>query len=130
VQAYVFPALCALAVAFLLFAASTNNRMARMEALIAKEVKPFWKRVQTAIGRDLHHPHPRYRESDALIEQLESDTISSVGRARLEELLGALIVDIGDDVIEAQRSSARIMLLVMKKVVIEAETPPGTGDVR
>ncbi len=131
-DSYTFAAIVVLVVFVLAFAVSTNARMARMEALIAKELRPFWKRAQLEIGAILHHPHPRYAETDGLLEQLELLTITSEGRTRLEHLLQARAVDMHEDITEDQRRSAEIMLLVMKQVLAESANPtrPSASDVR
>jgi len=83
------------------------------------KVSPLWASVQQRISNDLHHPDVKFHEMDGLLEKLESLTISNGERHRLKELLDARSVDMDPLVTQSQRDSAKIMAIVMEKVVKE-----------
>ena len=94
-------------------------------ARLGTQMSPLWARVQKQIAGELHHPHPRYKEMDTLLEELEALTISEAGRKRLKELLLLRSVDTHADITPEQRLSAKILISVMDKVLAEAQEEPG-----
>ena len=85
---------------------------------VSTQMSPLWAQVQARIAAELHHPHPRYKEMDKLLERLETkpSTITNGERVRLKELLSLRAVDTHPDITPQQRSSAALMLGVMDKV--------------
>ena len=88
---------------------------------LGTQMSPLWAQVQARIASELHHPHPRYKEMDGLLEKLETKptTISMEERTELKGLLGQRAVDMHPDITPQQRSSAALMLGVMDKVLEE-----------
>lgn len=100
----------------------------RQLTILGVQVSPLWAAVQKKISGDLHHPDPRFKEMDVLLEKLEALTIDDSGRIRLKELLIERSHDTSVD--DEQRASATIMIGVMEKVLIEAETKAPLSDVQ
>lgn len=109
--------------------ATTSRNSDRLDAVekqlaqIDFKVTPMWAKVQKQISEDLHHPHARFKEMDALLEKLDNETIDdySGDRDRLLELLDERSTDMGPEITDSQRASAAIMKTVMEKVVEENE---------
>lgn len=90
-------------------------------AVLKTQVSPLWAQIQSRIVADLHHPHPRYKEMDVLLERLEALKITPEERIRLEALLIERSVDEHDDISEIQRKEAKLMNQVMDIVVLESK---------
>lgn len=122
-----------MAVSYLFQKANINTRSI---AVLSAQINPFWARVQEQAASDLHHPHPRYAETDALLEKLERSAISIPDLDRLKALLQDRSVDTHEEITPKQRLEAKIMISgLMELVVIEAASPrsmgqkqPGDGD--
>jgi hypothetical protein len=97
-----------------------NDRLTKLET----QIMPLWARVQAQISADLHRPHPRYFEMDKLLEKLEALTITDPERGRLKHLLLERSVDKSEGISQAQREKARLMVLVMDIVLLEASESP------
>src|ERR1700719_3058349 len=67
---------------------------------VSTQMSPLWAQVQARIAAELHHPHPRYKEMDKLLERLETkpSTITNGERVRLKELLSLRAVDTHPDI--------------------------------
>ena len=100
-------------------------------SILSTQVSPLWARVQSQIASELHHPHPRYAEMDKLLEKLEAkpDELDDVERARLKTLLLERSIDMHEDITDSQRSSAKLMIGVMDKVLIEKANPSEVTEV-
>lgn len=102
---------------------SIDNKLASLELQIVAlntQISPFWAAVQTKIAKDLTHPHIQFKEMDELLLELENLTITINGRARLLELINERIISIDPKVSQSEKNSAKIMKIVMEKVVTEA----------
>lgn len=88
-------------------------------ALMQKEFSPFWAVVQSKIAADLTHPSPQFAEMDKLLKKLEALDITDAERNRLNQLLSDRIQTNDPEVSEAEKKSAKIMIEVMEKVIIE-----------
>lgn len=88
--------------------------------MLNMQLSPFWAAVQTKIAADLTHPSPQFAEMDSLLRSLQNLTIGSAERDRLEVLLHQRAVTDDPEVSEDEKKSARLMIGVMEKVVIEA----------
>jgi hypothetical protein len=93
--------------------------------IVETQVSPLWARVQSQISSDLHHPDKQYSEMDDLLEKLDRLEITLVERERLKVLLRERATDTRAD--EMERSSARMMITVMERVLIEAHEARTTG---
>ena len=103
-----------------------NDRLRSLEtnfAAIDTKVSPLWKQVEAKIANELHHDDPRYAEMDHLLENLLALRLSTEERHRLKELLTQRVVD--PSVPVEEQKSAKLMIAVMDKVLIEAA---GLGD--
>lgn len=100
---------------------SVETRM----SVLNTQVSPLWLVAQQKLSADLHHHGERYHEMDALLEELDALTIDTFPghRAELEKLLIARSQDMHEDITPDQRDSALALLIIMRKVLIEAETP-------
>jgi hypothetical protein len=92
---------------------------------------PYFDELQRSLATIKHHPGPEHAEMDKLLEQLQGLTITSIGRARLEEILQAEIDDPEVPIalalkiispqekvrIQAVVDDARLLLATMPKVV-------------
>jgi len=87
----------------------------RQLAVVSTQVSPLWAAVQSKIAKDLTHPHPQFKQMDALLRKLEAMTITPDERTLLGELLEERIVSDDPAVNEDERDSATIMKIVMKK---------------
>lgn len=113
--------------AILAYTVRINARQAKQGediAILKTQVSPLWAKVQAQIAADLHQPHPRYAEMDKLLEKLEALTISDEERGRLKELLLERSKDAHPDISEEQREKAKLMIVVMDMVLIEANIDP------
>lgn len=103
--------------------AATATRIADLEqqmAVVSTQVSPLWAAVQSKIARDLTHPHPQFKEMDELLRQLEALKITDAGRVRLGLLLEQRIISTDPAITDEERESAKIMKVVMRKVVGES----------
>src|ERR1700691_4149119 len=110
--------------AILAFIVRLNGRIDALTVSTAKletQISPFWASVQLQISKDLHHPNPRYHEMDDLLEKLEALTISPEERERLKALLVERSSDTHEDISEAQRKKASLMIPLMDMVTEEAK---------
>ena len=108
-----------------------KSRLKDLEAEVAKlkldaavnetKITPLWAKVQKQLSEDLHHPHAKDKEVDLLLEKLETapPTISIEETSRLKELLEHRATDMSSEITESERASARIMAVVMDKVLEE-----------
>jgi hypothetical protein len=101
--------------------------------IVNTQMSPLWARVQAQIVADLHHPNPRFKEMDDLLEGLGRDELSVVEYERLEVMLGERAVDMHPDITKEQRAAAAYMVTsVMPNVIKEkaeakaAETAVGS----
>jgi hypothetical protein len=102
-----------------------NNQMALIReelATLRTQVSPLWAKVQAQIAADLHHPHPRYAEMDTLLEKLEALTITDPERVRLKQLLLERSIDTHEDINQAQKDKAILMIHVMDMVLAESKS--------
>jgi hypothetical protein len=130
-----YTALLSAVIAMLVRLGSRFRKVEEEIITIKTQVSPLWARVQAQISNDLHHPHPRYKEMDRLLEKLESLEIVPAERARLRQLLLERSKDMHPDITDEQRRSALIMIPVMEMVIKEKQTEamteekePGAGD--
>jgi hypothetical protein len=89
-------------------------------ATVDTKVSPLWAQVQSKVAQELHHDDPKYAEMDGLLEDLIALRITSSDRVHLK----ALLLQRADDpeVSLEEQKSARLMIAVMEKVLIEAST--------
>src|ERR1700679_181809 len=73
------------------------------------QMSPFWASVERIVSKELHHPSARYAEMDALLEKLDTLTITANERDRLRVLLIERSIDQHDDITESQRQKAKLM---------------------
>ena len=101
--------------------ASVETRM----AVLNTQVSPLWLVAQQKLSADLHHHGERYQEMDALLEELDALTIDKFPghREALERMLIARSQDRHEDITDDQRDSALALLIIMRKVLIDANTP-------
>lgn len=111
--------------------ASTRNSerldvLEKQFAALDIKITPMWAKVQRQISEDLHMPHRRFKEMDALLEKLDNGTIDDYqgDKARLLELLIKRSKDMGPEVTDSQRASAAIMATVMEKASAESNLAP------
>jgi|ERR1700738_2909797 len=84
------------------------------------KVSPVWASLQSKIIKDLMHPSPQFHEMDVLMHRLESLTITTDERGRLDVLLEERILSTDPEVTPEEKASARLMKGVMAKVLDEA----------
>lgn len=119
--------------AYLKRTASTDERLGKIEAQLAAlgvQVSPLWAAVQSKMVKDLTHPSPQFQEMDELLRQLEALTINDVDRDRLEVLLTERMTSTDPEVSDDERESAKLMVGVMKKVLVEAASPAPLGQIQ
>jgi hypothetical protein len=100
-----------------------SGRLRLMEiglATVNTQVSPLWAQVQSKVAQELHHDDPRYAEMDGLLERLIALKITTAERARLKQLLVQRVVD--PTVGAEEQKSAKLMIAVMEKVLVEATT--------
>lgn len=72
-------------------------------------------RLMEGLVTELTHPHPRYAETDELLQEMMEtpNRQSPENRAKLKTLLEARAVDMDPEITEAERKSANLMLSIM-----------------
>lgn len=90
------------------------------------QVKPMWERVQRQLSEDLHHPNPKYKEMDGLLEKMDANDLNITETERLKILAAARSKDMAPEITDSQRASATILATVMDKVL---EEKAKTGEI-
>lgn len=97
-------------------------------------VKLLWAKAQGHAADALHHPEPRFKEMDDLLDKLSLKGLDRNGdilpmtekdTARLKELLLHRSTDMSEDVTHYEREQAKIMPVLMDNKLIEEQK--GTG---
>jgi len=102
------------------FCVSMSLRLRELEKSMREaqtQIKPFWAYAQSVIAADLHHDDEPV--TDALIEKLLALTITPEERVVLDGRLMSRYLDKSGKYSEDERESAKLMVGIMKKVVIE-----------
>lgn len=97
-------------------------------ATLSADVSPLWATLQKKLSADLTHPDERFRGADVLLRKLEALTITAAEREQLTLILQQRTVD--ETVSASERSSAKIMLEVMEKVLTEAADVSALVDIK
>lgn len=98
-------------------------------------VKLLWAKAQQNAADALHHPKPRFKEMDDLLDKLNLKDINQNGdilpmtdadTARLKELLFHRTTDMSEGVTDYEREQAKIMPILMDNKIIEEQKGTGT----
>lgn len=91
-------------------------------------VKLLWAKAEQKLSKELHMPHEKYKEMDALLTQLDDKTITVAGRKRLKVLAEERITDFSKEITEEHRESAAALGPVMDKSAMETVTEGETTN--
>jgi hypothetical protein len=106
-------------------AAARGEQIATLQkqvTVLETQVKPLWDSTQSRLAKDLTHPSPQFKEADALLGKLQAHEIEESERQRLLVLLAERARSTDPEVSPAEKESARIMPIVMKKALSEARS--------
>jgi len=101
-----------------------DTRISDLEKRVAElsaQVSPFWSAIQAKIIKDLTHPSPQFAPMDRLLAKLLSLQITPLEHRVLDRLIEERIVSTDPEITEEEKSSAKILKLVIPKVIAEAE---------
>lgn len=86
-----------------------------------KQTLPIWAALQAKIIKDMTHPHEQFKEMDVLLEKLQADDVTHSERVRIVELTEERIVSTDPLVSHDEKESAKLLEVVMGKVIEEAK---------
>jgi hypothetical protein len=93
-------------------------------SVVNTQVSPFCALVQKQMSGELHHPHPRYKTADDLLEKLDDVSISDPERVELKALMLERSIDMHEDITPKQRLAAAAIIPIMDLVLQEAKDAP------